>query len=187
MTGYGLPMRWERLFADLEARLEAEERAVTEGEVIDLTRAERSHLALRDRLRAHIGLQLRWSLAPGVVVEGSLVDVGVDWILLRRRHEEMLVPSGAVRFVEGLSRSAEPDDSELGRRWRFGMVVRGLARDRAVVELRLRDGESFTGTIDRVGADHLDLAVHPADQPRRGSAVITVRCVPLEAVAGIVL
>ncbi len=180
-------MRWERLFADLEAQFEADEQAVADGEVSDLTRAERSHLPLRDRLRAHIGTELRWSVAQGAIFDAGLVDVGADWVLLRGAREEMLTPIGALRFVEGLTRSALVDDSQLARRWRFGLVVRGLARDRAVVSLRLRDGDAFTGTIDRVGADHLDLALHQADLPRRGSAVQSVRCVPLEAVAGVVV
>jgi hypothetical protein len=184
-THYGLRMRWERLFADLEAQLEAEERAAAEGEVVDLTRAERAHLALRDRLRAHVDVALRWSFTPGSVVEGTLVDVGADWVLVRVARAELLVPAEAVRFVEGLSRSAVEDGSQVARRWRFGLVLRGLARDRAVVEVRLRDGDAFIGTIDRVGADHLDLAIHPPDRPRREAAVITVRCIPLAAVGSV--
>jgi hypothetical protein len=36
------------------------------------------------------------------------------------------------------------------------------------------------GTIDRVGRDHLDLAVHEAGQSRRQSAVQQYRVIPLD-------
>ena len=37
------------------------------------------------------------------------------------------------------------------------------------------------GTIDRVGRDHVDLAVHDRGEPRREGAVREVRIVPLAA------
>jgi hypothetical protein len=59
------------------------------------------------------------------------------------------------------------------------VVLRHLARDRAAVVLRLRSGAEVAGTVDRVAADHLDLAVHPADERRpRGGPV---RAVALDA------
>jgi hypothetical protein len=36
-----------------------------------------------------------------------------------------------------------------------------------------------TGTIDRVGRDHLDIAVHESGAPRRDSSVSTYRILPL--------
>jgi hypothetical protein len=179
-------MRWERLFADLEARLEAEERAVLDGDVSDLIRAEWAQLALRDRLRAHIGEMLNWSLGGGESpLHAELVDVGADWVLVRAGRGELLIPTAALQFVANLSRAAMPDASEVGRRLRLGVVLRGLSRDRAVVDIRLCGGQLITGTIDRVGTDHLDLAVHAGDVPRRSQAVLGLRCVLLPAIVSI--
>ena len=57
--------------------------------------------------------------------------------------------------------------------------MRDLVRRRVVGDgaPRLRDGCS-TGTIDRAGADHLDIALHEPGTPRRASEVTGHRIVP---------
>jgi hypothetical protein len=64
-------------------------------------------------------------------------------------------------------------------------VLRVLCRDRTVTGVALAAATALTGTIDRVGSDYLDLAEHPLDVPRRRSAVIGVRTIPLAAVAAL--
>ena len=49
------PMRWERLFDDLEAQLVADGRRELDAEVADRTRRERALLGLHERLTATIG------------------------------------------------------------------------------------------------------------------------------------
>jgi hypothetical protein len=179
-------MRWERLFADLEARFEAEEKAVQDGDVADLIRAELGRLTLKDRLQAHLGEVLTWSLGIGdQLLEGELLDVGADWVLIKAARGETLIPIAAVQQLDGLSRSVQAERSEVARRMGLGLVLRGLARDRAVVSVLLRGDRRLTGTIDRVGADHLDLAAHAADLPRRGGTVLAVRCLPIHAIVSV--
>src|SRR3954468_2439931 len=179
-------MRWERLFDDLEARFEAEERAAAEGEVADLVRAERGRLVFRDRLRAHLGELLTWSFIAGdPPLTSRLLDVGADWVLVANRSGETLIPIAAIQGVGGLSRFTAPDAGEVARRLGLGVVLRGLARDRALVRVRLRGDQRVDGTIDRVGVDHFDVAVHPGDLPRRDRVVQEVRCLLFPAVVAI--
>jgi hypothetical protein len=182
MRGYRDQMRWELLFADLEAMAEAADRVVFEADVADRVRAERAALHLADRLRAQVDQVLGVRLLGGDRVVGRLTDVGVDWLLLDDGGPA-LVPLAAVARVEGVSRRAEVNEGMLARRVRLTVVLRGLARDRSVVQVRLMDGVVATGTIDRVAVDHLDLALHPSDAPRRAGAVRGVHVVPVASVA----
>jgi hypothetical protein len=115
-----------------------------------------------------------------------LLDAGVDWVLLEETGlREVLVPLAAVLAVTGVgSRSAAPGaEGEVARRLDLRWALRGLARDRAGVAVVLRDGTTVSGTLDRVGADHVDVAEHAPGEPRRASAVRQVRLVPLSALA----
>lgn len=181
--GYRRGMRWELLFADLEAYAEAAERQAFDSDVADRGRAERAVLTLGDRLRGHLGGELRFRLLiTGDRVSGRLADVGGDWVLLDDGGSVVL-SLAAVAGVDGLSRLAAPEAGMLARNVRIGVVLRRLGRDRAPVRLTLLDGTTFTGTIDRVGADHLDLARHPADESRRVGAVRGVTVIRLDALA----
>jgi hypothetical protein len=60
---------------------------------------------------------------------------------------------------------------------------RVLVRDRAVVRAVLLDGDSVCGTLDRAGADHLELAQHPLDEPRRDASVQASWLIPYAALA----
>ena len=174
-------MRWELLFADLEALADATERAAFDADVADRARSERAALSLNDRLRAHLHGVLAFRLADGGRVTGRLTDVGADWVLLEDTGS-VLLPLGAVTGVEGLTRAAAGAPGALARRVRLTVVLRRLALDRATVRVTLIDHGTTVGTIDRVGADHLDLALHPQDEPRRAPAVRGVLVLPLTAV-----
>lgn len=181
-TGRVCSMRWDALFADLEARWDAEGRAERDAEVADRTRREHASIELLTRLAGHQG-EVRVRVAAGAVLEGPVLDVGKDWVLLEipLRRRQALIPMSAVRAIEGLGRRSV--SARTARRFGWGYAVRALARDRAVVQITDLDGTVVTGTIDIVGADYLELAAHPLDEARRSAAVRTTVVVPRVAVA----
>jgi hypothetical protein len=180
-------VRWSRLFDDLEAQLEAALGAELDGEVAERSRREAALAHLRDRLAAVHGARATVHLPGAGQVQGLLVDSGVDWLLLEEAGSgEALVPLSAVLGITGIGAAASPpDQSAVGRRLDLRWALRGLARSRTPVRLLLVDGSVLTGTLDRVGADHVDLAEHGRDEPRRAAAVRQVRLVPLTALVAV--
>ena len=68
----------------------------------------------------------------------------------------------------------------------LGFALRALSRDRATVAVRLAGGGPvLVGTIDAVGADHLDVAEHPEGLPRRRENVTAVTTVPFAAIVAV--
>jgi len=174
-------MRWEPLFADLEAQLDRAEQAEALGEVAERTRLEWARTGLADRLRAAEDWPLRLVLDGGESVTGRCTDAAPEWVSLGTDTGAALVPLHAVAWVSGLGREVAPEPGRVLRRLGLASALRALARDRAGVRL-LTAGGTVTGTIDRVGADHLDLAEHPPGEPRRASAVRAVLAVPFPAI-----
>jgi hypothetical protein len=178
-------MRWDALFADLEAAAEGAQRLEYEAEVAEQTRAEYAAVRLADRLRAQAGRLLVCHLVDGQRLEGTVREVGPQWVILQGVQGQVLVPMPALAGVDGASRSVALPDGELDRRMSLGVVLRGLAVRRVPVRLVLHGRGQVAGTVDRVGADHLDLAVHAPDDPRRTAVVTAVRLVPFGAVMSV--
>lgn len=181
-------MRWDGLFDDLEAQAEVLERAQRAAEVEERTRGEIGGLAALDRLRAALGRPVRLRVDGALAVSGTLARVGPDWLLLDEGSgREIVVVARAVLGVRGLVRySATPGstgivESRLGLRH----ALRGIARDRSAVRVHLRDGATVDATIDRIGADYIEVAVHPASEPRRRQDVREVELIPLAAIAAV--
>lgn len=177
--------RWDRLFRDLEAQLAAEERRELRAEVADRTRRERALVELRARLLANIGTAVAVR-TPAASFEGALVDAGADWLLLHAAAERpVLVPASAIRSVTGLRPGAQ-EPSLVTKGLHLGAALRAISRDRAVVRIMDLEGRGLTGTIDAVGADHVDLAEHHADEPRRPANIRGSHVVPLHGLAAVV-
>jgi hypothetical protein len=178
-------VRWQQLFADLEARFEAEQEAADRVETSSRARHELGSLRFVDRLGGAVGSPVVLLCRGAGQVSGTLREVGSDWLLLDDAGRELLVATSAVRAVDGLGRrtAAVADAGPVAGRLDLRRALRGLARDRATVQLVLDEGTSVHGTIDRVGADYVELAEHEADLHRRAGAVRGVRTVLIDAVA----
>lgn len=180
-------MRWSRLFDDLEAQLAMEERETLRSEVAEHVRAERARLSLVDRLVTGLEAPVSLTVRGSGVLEGRLREVGADWCVLHtgvlgpQRRRDVLVPLAAVLAVTGLPLRADQREGSAQRRLTLRHALRALSRDRAAVRLTDVEGAHLTGTIDRVGLDHLDLADHADDEPRRPRAVRSWQSVPFAA------
>lgn len=201
--------RWADLLADLEGQFDAAEAAELTAEVGERTRREWLQVSLAARLRGSRARGLRLDVAGLGATWGVLLDSGPDWLLLgtgpaavgpgavgpgavgpgaldrAADTSELLVPLSAVLAVTGLGPGA-PGEAVVGpvaARWTLRLALAALARARTPVQVVLRDSAVLTGTVDRVGADHLDLAEHPLDVPRRSGQLTGVRCLPVDALA----
>ena len=177
-------MRWDRLFDDLQAQMDADGQRELDLEVSDRTRRERAQVGLHERLMAHRGLGVELRLAAGVVVSGNVADAGSDWLLVDDPGDRgSLVPFGAIVSINGLGvRAATGSGVATAKRFGLGYALRGLSRDRSVVSLTDTGGSVTTGTIDAVGADALDLSEHPADVARRAMNIVARRVIPFTAI-----
>jgi hypothetical protein len=179
-------VRWQRLFSDLEAQAEELATRDFEGEVAERTRIEIGKLRLVDRLRAATGHSVQVSCLGAGLVCGDLDQVGSGWLLLTESPgREALIPLDAVLSLVGLGAlSATPgSEGRVGSRLDLRHALRRIVRDRAPVQVLLVDGTGFDGTLDRVGADFVEVAEHPRGEPRRSTAVQRVRTLPLAALA----
>lgn len=177
-------MRWEELFTELDAELEATERAELAAEVAERTRSEHSRIGLSDRLRAMVGSSVRLDVRGAGAVGGRLGGVGPDWALVEGEGGwDLLVCSGHVVEVSGLSRAAQAPEDAVAARFGLAAFLRGVARERRLVQVVREDGGTARGTIDRVGADHLDVTDHATGEYRLSGGGTTTRTVALAAVA----
>ncbi len=189
-------MRWDRFFEDLQDQFDAEweaERAIldTEGERLRLAK-----VGLRERLvelgrgdpatRAEVSFELR----DDSTVTGRVSAIGADWVGVESAGRTGIIPVGSIAAIgldhADMLRSARPGPdghASLTERMTLGFVLRDLVRRRVPVTVLTAHGRALTGTIDRAGADHLDLALHEPGSARRAEAVRGHRLVPFAAVA----
>ena len=194
-------MHWDRLFEDLEGQLASEweaERAVLDAES---ERLRIARLELRSRLRvlcvaeADATIELR----NGRRLPVTLRTLGADWVAASSRssgdgHPEqssVLFPLHAIVGIatdHGLLlaslEAAESTDRTLRERMTLGFVLRDLARRRIPVHLSTLLADVH-GTIDRAAFDHLDIAVHDPDEPRRAGAVRGFRMIPFASLVAV--
>jgi hypothetical protein len=167
-------VRWEQLFADLEGQAKAMQELELEAEMTDRIRVELGRITLLNRLRAQVGDQVTLVLDGAGRVQGDLMQVGADWLLLAS-PDELIVPTAALVGVSDLpSTAVSPDGtSVVSSRLMMTAALRAVAVDRCAVTITLRSGDTVIGTPDRVGADFVDLAVHERGEAPRRSSVRT--------------
>lgn len=188
-------MRWDSLFDDLESQLEREFTAEDLDLAAEEERLRLSRLGLRDRILVLSGGErpVTVQLTGGERLQLRLGTVGRDWVaadLGLPTRSQCILPLAAIATLSvGLAdllaslKAGPPDEppGSLSARLGLPFVLRDLCRRRREVELTAAGGPAC-GTIDRVGRDHLDLAVHEAGTARRADAVSGYLIVPLAAI-----
>jgi len=194
---YSRHVRWDRFFDDLEGQLASEWEAERAALDTEAERLRLSRVALRERLtmlesRDRDAAPPSFEVVDGTVLSAEVTGVGADWVALEGgRTGALVLPFASIAAIgmphADVLRSARPaaGRSLLADRMTLGFVVRDLVRRRVGVTIHLTHGRMLAGTIDRAGADHLDLALHEPGSPRRASEVTGHRIVPFGAVAWI--
>lgn len=185
-----LDVRWERFFEDLEDQLDSEWEAERAALDTEAERLRLSRLTLRERLASAAAAEPTIELADGSSVTGRVSGVGADWISLAREDGPVLVPIAAVVSVRlpaaDILRTARPVTLDrLSERMTLGYALRDLVRRRVTVVVRTIAGRDLTGTIDRAGQDHLDIALHDVGSPRRAAALSGQRIVAFSALVSV--
>jgi len=187
-------VRWEQLFADLDARFDDLADAQMMAELADRQRVAAGGVTMVQRFAGARNTPIRLRTHDGAALAGVVLEVGPDWLLLDQQGPgELLVAMRAVTAVEGLTAATGPPLDRVGRRLDLRLALRGIARDRSPVVVALTGaatletgrGPEIGGTIDRVGADFLELAQHAVWEPRRASGVRSVALLPLHAVVAV--
>ena len=201
-------MRWDNLFDDLEGQLEHELQAEEIDLRAEEERLRLGRLSLRNRLVSlarppapeGAGI-LRIALVGGETIILRPTTFGRDWLAAdlltadfgtagpaAERHgfvPQCVLPlaaiAGVILQLDQVAPSLTAESESAARvvdRIGLPFVLRDLCRRRKSLLLRTQDGP-ITGTIDRVGRDHVDIAVHEAGTLRRATEVRHYRIVPL--------
>ncbi|GLI26051.1 hypothetical protein ARHIZOSPH14_02930 [Agromyces rhizosphaerae] len=182
---------------DLEAELADPGRAADRELWAEEERLRIARLGLRERIVAMAGTDddgdgVRLDLRDGSSLVLAVELSGRDWVSGSAatadggRPSPCLVPLHAVGAVvpsrpQLASSLAAAAPGGVGERIGIGAVLRDLCRRRAPVTVSC-DGYRAHGTIDRVGRDHLDLAMHEPGVARRDGEVRQVRVIPFATV-----
>ena len=183
-------MRWEQLFADLDSRFAHWSDAELMAELPDRQRREAGAVTMIQRCAGSLGAAITVWTRGGRTHAGELREVGPDWLLLGGPGAgDTVVATAAVVAIDGLTAASGAPLSAVASRFDLRLALRGIARDRSPVTVTVAgtaaptgSGTDFSGTLDRIGSDFVELAQHPAWEPRRRSTVRSVLVVPLAAV-----
>jgi hypothetical protein len=174
------------LFADLATQLEAAAGDELDAEVAERTRRELASTSLEGRLRAAYGRVVELCVGGAGVITGEARRTGPGWVLVNVPDRlPAVIATDRITATRHLPVAVhEPPADRLDQPTSgLAHVLRVLARDRTATVVVMADGTVFTGTIDRVGSDYLDLAEHLLEEPRRASVVRGIRTLALAMVA----
>lgn len=190
-------MRWNNLFDDLESQLEQELGAEEVDLRVEEERLRLGRLGVRDRLMSVHEASGGRDYTVRFEVGGDTLRIrptgfGRDWLSgtvvdESSRRAQVIIPLRSIgsiifdrdQLTESLTPLPPMPAGRLADRLGITFVLRDFGRRRCAVDLVTALG-TVHGTIDRVGRDHCDIAVHDPGTPRRDSAVTQYRIVPID-------
>lgn len=174
--------RFDDLLAGLAAEIAAADAAALDADIAEVERAARAESHLLDRLRAQREASLE--ISGGPLVSGLVALVGRDAVVLVADDGDWVIPVWGITAVihpGARARAAASVSERLG----LASIARSWARQRSIVRVLRIGAGPLDGTIDAVGADHLEIAEHDPGEPRRPDAVRRQALIPLGAVSAI--
>lgn len=198
-------MRWDNLFHDLETQLDAEHAAAARDRQRERQREQISQTTLVDRVRALHSISSRITCVVGVrSLECDVDSLGRDWfsgeifgqggqlgyavvsVAHITRVSMLALPAsqsaqGLIAKAEELSIARQDDRVRLVDKIPLRIVLRDLCRRRKSLTVVTSEG-SFSGTLDTVAADYIELARHSPDVARRQSLIERIELFPIAAV-----
>lgn len=159
-------MRWDDLFAALEAEADDLDRRNRDADIADRTRSAQAKQGWLTRCGS---TELTVRVAGAGVLRGVPDRVTPEWLLLRSGGPtDWVVSTSAVLGVTGLAESVAASgrlDERLG--WRHAW--RALSRDRSDVRIVCLDGTPVRGVPVVVGRDYVEVRGYadgrPLDRP----------------------
>lgn len=181
-------MTFDNLFHDLESQLERELDAQLQNRLDDEERERQCALSMRDRIsaltRGSYEERLAVVMRDGVALTLAPERVGKDWFVAQIHEPRDFVGLAicAVSGIQKMTLTPEQNKDSLGEsvavvstadldslkarpgllaQVSFAFVLRDVGRRRKQVEVVTQSGR-YQGTVDRVGADHLEVAAQKA-------------------------
>ncbi|MGH3357883.1 MAG: hypothetical protein ACRDO7_03710 [Nocardioidaceae bacterium] len=171
-------MRWDDLFAALEAEADDLDRRNRDADIADRTRSAQAQQSWLARCG---GQELAVRVAGAGVLRGVPDRVATAWLLLRTGGStDWIVSTAAVLSVSGLSEVAV-SGALLDERLGWTHVWRVLSRDRSEVRVVCSDGTVVRGVPEAVGRDYVEVRAYDAGRP----VGRTTEAVPYAAIAAV--
>ncbi len=176
----------ERIFRDFETQISAAKTRELELDAREVRRAEYAQIRQLDRLAAQVGQQLNVAVAGAHNWTGKLVSLGSDWLQLKGRAENILIPYQAVIWWEGGSSFSQNSPTDVRRKLNLAYALRALSRARLPVTVLYRsECASSQGTIEQVGQDFFELALHSIEGGYRSRSVLGQRVMGFDQLAAL--
>ncbi|MFW0108507.1 hypothetical protein ACN08Z_05195 [Rothia sp. P7181] len=173
----------EKIFRDYEAQLDSLRQQEIESSAQESRRAEFAKIQQVDRLAAQQGRRIRVCCHPSILWSAELETVGNGWVQLRSTTENILIPLRSILWWEGENRRSQLDAGAITRKLNFSYAFRALSVARTPLRIFHRDFVTTTeGTVEKVGLDFIEVALHPLDGQYRSRNITGMRVVGLENV-----